>query len=84
MVAEYKRDDFADLFSSVEDSHQKLVVFLKTIPAEEFDKDKGVRFKGYKVTIAGLLRVEIDDEKTHHRQIEGFRDRNNPLSGEKS
>lgn len=83
LVAEYKRDDFADLLSSVEDSHQTLIDFLKTIPAEEFDKDRGVRFKGYKVTIARLLQVEIDDEKTHHRQIEEFRDRNTPLSGEK-
>lgn len=83
LVAEYKRDDFADLLSSVEDSHQKLIDFLKTIPAEEFDKDRGVRFGGYKVTIARLLQVEIDDEKTHLTQVEEFRDKDNPSSGEK-
>lgn len=83
LVAEYKRDDFADLLSSVEDSHQRLIDFLKTIPAEEFDKDRGVRFKGYKVTIPRLLQVEIDDEKTHHTQIEEFRVGNKPLPGEK-
>jgi len=60
-----------------------LVDFLEAIPAEEFDKDRGVRFKGYKVTIARLLQVEIDDEKTHLTQVEGFRDRNNPSPGEK-
>jgi hypothetical protein len=79
LVAEYKRDDFADLLSSGEGSHRMLVDFLKTIPAEDFDKDKGVRFKGHKVTIARLLQVEIDDEKTHLTQIEGFRDRSNPF-----
>lgn len=78
LVAEYKRDDFAGLLSSVEGSHQKLMDFLKTIPAEEFDKDRGVRFKGYKVTIARLLQVELEDEKTHHKQVKEFRDRNNP------
>jgi hypothetical protein len=75
LVAEYKREDFADLLASVEDSHQKLIGFLETIPAEEFDRDKGVRFKGYKVTIARLLQTEIDDEKTHHMQVDEFRER---------
>jgi len=75
LVAEYKKDDFADLLRSVESSHQELIAFLKTIPPEEFDKDRGVRFKGYKVTIADLLQVEIKDEKTHHAQLVAFRDR---------
>lgn len=75
LVAEYKRDNFADLLSSVEDSSQKLVEFLKTVPAEEFDKDTGVRAGHYRVTIARLLRVEINDEKTHYTQVKEFRDR---------
>ncbi len=75
LVAEYQRDDYADLLSSVEDSHKKLIDFLETIPAEEFDKDRGVRFKRYKVTIARLLQAEADDEKVHHSQIKGFRHR---------
>jgi hypothetical protein len=70
LVAEYKREDFADLRASVEDSHQKLIGFLETIPAEEFDRDRGVRFKGYKVTIARTLEAELEDEREHHRQIE--------------
>jgi len=72
LVAEYKRDDFANLLSSVEDSHHKLIDFLTTIPAEELGRDRGVRFKGYKVTIARTLQAEIDDEKTHHAQIKEF------------
>lgn len=75
LVAQYKRDDFADLLSSVEDSHRQLIDCLETIPAEEFDKDRGIRYKGYKVTIARLLQAEIKDEKTHHRQFEEFRSR---------
>ncbi len=72
LVAEYKRDDFAELLSSVEHSLQQLVAFLETVPAEEFDKDRGVRYKHYKVTIARLLQAETKDEKTHHKQIEEF------------
>jgi len=72
LVAEYKRDDFAELLSSVKDSLEKLVAFLETVPAGEFDKDSGVRYKRYKVTIARLLRAETRDEKTHYKQIEEF------------
>jgi hypothetical protein len=72
-VAEYKKDDFADLIASAQESHRKLVRLLETVPAEEFDADKDVRFKGYKVTIARVIRGEIEDEKTHHSQIEEFR-----------
>ena len=79
LVAEYKRDGFAELLSLVEDSHQKLIALLKTIPAEEFHKDRGVRFKGYKVTIAHLLQAEIDDGKTHHTQVKRFSERSSPL-----
>ncbi len=73
LVSKYKRDNFADLLAVVRDSHQKLVDFLTALPAEEFDKDTGVRFEGYKVTIARLLQTEIKDEKVHHAQIEEFR-----------
>ena len=72
LVAQYKKDDFADLLASIKDSHQKLIDFLQTIPAEEFGKDSGLRFKGYKVTIAGTLEAEAKDELEHHKQIQTF------------
>jgi len=50
-----------------------LVEYLLTVPAEEFGKDRGLRFKGWKVTIAALLRVEASDESKHHEQLEEFR-----------
>jgi len=83
LVKEYKKDDFAELLSSVEDSLQELVDCLADVPAEEFDKDRGVRSGRYKVTIARILQAEIDDEKTHHTQVKEFGDRNDPLPGEK-
>jgi len=72
LVARHKSDDFGKLISSVEDSHRELVDLLTTLPAEEFTKDRGVRFKGYKVTIARLLEAEIDDERMHHAQVKDF------------
>lgn len=56
--------DFATLLDTVTDSHHRLVKTLSAIPAVEFDRDTGVRFMGYTVTIAGFLQAHIDDEKS--------------------
>jgi len=75
LIGKYKRDNFEELLNSIQNSHQKLIDYLKTIPAEDLDKDTGVRCQRHKITINGLLRVEINDEKIHHQQIENFRRR---------
>ncbi len=76
LVARYKQEDFTALVKAVADAHHQLIEFLKTISAGEFDKDRGIRFRGYKVTIARLLRAELEDEKIHHSQIEAFQQQN--------
>ena len=73
LVAECGRQDFADLVSVLENSHQQLIRSIEAVPPEEFDRDRGVRFRGYRVTIARLLQAEGDDERTHLSQIEEFR-----------
>jgi hypothetical protein len=65
----------AELLSTIQVSHQKLIDSIQIIPAEEFEQDYGVRFKGYKVTIARLLLAELKDEKVHYTQIEMFRNK---------
>ena len=73
LVAQYKTDDFDELLSAIEGSHQKLIDFLRTIPAEEIDRDQGLRSGRYKVTIARLLQLEIKDAQLHYQQIQAFR-----------
>jgi hypothetical protein len=75
LVAEHKREDFAALLEAVEDSHRQLEEYLRTVPAEEFGKDRGLRFRGWRVTITALLKAETSDERKHHEQIEEFRRR---------
>ena len=75
LVSKYKRGSLAKLMSTVQISHQKLIDLIQNIPAEEFEQDYGVRFKGYKVTIARLLQAELKDEKVHYTQIEMFRNK---------
>jgi hypothetical protein len=72
LVARYRREDYAELLASVAGSHRELIAYLRTVPAKEFDRDRGLRAGRYKVTIARLLRVETDDEKKHCAQIREF------------
>jgi hypothetical protein len=72
LVKKHKTKKYAELLYSVETSHRALMNFLATVPAEEFERDQGVRYKRYKVTIARLLQSEAKDEVEHARQIEEF------------
>jgi uncharacterized damage-inducible protein DinB len=72
LVAQYKKNDFDELLSAIEGSHQQLIDFLRTIPAEEMDRDRGLRSGRYKVTIARLLQFEIKDEQQHCQQLQEF------------
>lgn len=72
LVREYKRDSFKELLTLLKQSQEQLLEFLNTIPPETFNKDFGVRFRGYKVTIQRLLEAETEDEQTHLQQIIGF------------
>lgn len=72
LVKKHKKDSFQELLTAVKDSQEKLIEFLQTIPAENFNKDFGVRFRGYKVTMQRLLEAEWKDEQTHLQQIVDF------------
>lgn len=69
LVLKYRRDRFADLVALTRETHQALMEFLAALPADDFDRDRGVRFRGYKVTIARLLEAELKDEKIHQAQL---------------
>lgn len=75
LVQRHKTEDYAELLHSVEASHRALVDLLATVPEDEFEKDRGVRYKRLKVTIARLLQAEAEDEEEHHQQIKEFAER---------
>lgn len=70
LVAEYRRDDFNELLRLVAASHQRLVEYLHSVPADLMAKDFGVRYRGYKVTLSRLLQSETADEQVHLKQIQ--------------
>jgi hypothetical protein len=71
-VARYRRNHYTALSAEARRAHRTLMKYLLTVPAEEFDRDFGVRFRGIKVTIARLLASETQDEQEHCRQVEEF------------
>jgi len=73
LVAKYRREDFEELLALVRESHQQLISHLESLPGETFEQDFGVRSpRGFKVTIARLLRAEWQDEVEHLQQIKEF------------
>ncbi|HEX5808813.1 MAG TPA: DinB family protein [Anaerolineales bacterium] len=72
LVTQYRKDSVKELLAAMKDSQERLIEFLQTIPPENFNKDFGVRFRGYKVTIQRLLEAELEDEQTHLQQIVDF------------
>lgn len=70
LVTRHKKEKFADLLATAKESHHNLIEFLRTIPADEFEKERGLHWHGHRVTLASLLEAEAQDEKTHYAQIE--------------
>jgi hypothetical protein len=72
LVRRYRLEDYDALLQAARDSNQALHNRLLTVPADEFERDHGIRFRGYKVTIARLLAAESDDERVHGEQLREF------------
>jgi len=73
LVALYKRPTLKEQVDLARQTQGQLFDYLQSLPAEDFNRDTGVRFNGIKVTIARLLQSELDDEKTHFEQMFEFR-----------
>lgn len=72
LIRDHKHGDLPDLIDHAGESHHCLLAFLRAVPADEFDRDRGIRFKGWKVSIARLLQAEASDERTHAAQLRAF------------
>ena len=75
LVLKYGKQNWDELLADVANSCQELIAFFGTIPAQAFDRDRGLRFRGYKVTIARLLEADVKDVATHAAQVAAFREK---------
>lgn len=76
LISRYNQGDFTVLIRNAREANQRLIERLKRVPADQFDRDCGLRFKGWIVTIARLMRAETKDEQEHRRQVVEFTDKN--------
>lgn len=74
LVREYSKDNWEELMAAVAESYQRLVAVLRALPADEFYKDRGIRFRGWKVLIGRLVEADIKDVTTHAAQVLAFKD----------
>ena len=72
LVKQYRHDSFPELVAALKKSQEKLLQFLQTIPPEDFHRDFGARFRGYKITIQRLIVANTEDEQTHYEQMTSF------------
>jgi hypothetical protein len=72
LIARHRKADYAALLAGAGASHGELLAAIGQIPVEELDRDRGIRFQGWKVTIARLLQAEQRDEEEHWQQLRAF------------
>jgi hypothetical protein len=46
LVAEYRRDEYEDLFLSVRSTHSNLIALIEDLPAGDLWMDRGIRARG--------------------------------------
>lgn len=66
LVAEYRREDPAEMLALLEYSHHHLLAFVEAIPAEELFQAHG------RDRLSTILRAEARDEQEHAQQIREF------------
>jgi hypothetical protein len=69
LVERHRLEDPRLLVDRLVQSHTRLLEAITALDPSDLDRDWGVRYKGYRVTIARLLSAEVKDEREHARQI---------------
>lgn len=72
LVAEFRRENYEEQLALTRETHARLLEFLKELPADELWEDRGIRARGWKVTIGRLLEAEMSDEEEHLVQLNRF------------
>jgi hypothetical protein len=72
LVERYKESNYRSLLRHARRSHRSLIERIRKTPAEDLRRDRGIRARGWKVTIERLLLAELSDERTHLEQLKGL------------
>ena len=69
-VREYSSEDIRELLDELEVSTNELIVFLGRVDPVDWDRDYGVRYQGFNVTIQNSVDALIEDYIKHRQQLE--------------
>ena len=72
LVKRYRGPDLQLLLRKAEASHHELLALLDSLPSTEIIRDRGLKFRGWRVTIERLMLAEAKDEREHARQLAEF------------
>ena len=72
LVREYSEESWEELMAAVAESYRCLVAVLRALPADELYRDRGIRFRGWKVLIGRLVEADIKDVTIHAGQVRAF------------
>jgi hypothetical protein len=73
LVRKYGDTDPSVLLDTLAKSTRELIVFLRAIAPEVWDRDFGVRHKGEELTVKSTVDDLIADYDHHRAQLEGLR-----------
>jgi len=69
LVKKYRRPTLGEQLALVRVSFGKVIEALTQMGVDEFFRDFGVRYKGYKVIISRLVESELHDEVVHTTEL---------------
>ena len=69
-VRDYSSEDRRELLDELEASTHELIGFLGMVNPVDWDRDYGVRYRGFKVTIRNTVDALIEDYINHRQQLE--------------
>jgi len=76
LILEYYDTDSSVLLKGLTDSTSELVMFLRTIDPDDWDRDFGVRHKNEKITVKSTMEDLIADYNHHRVQLKGLNEIN--------
>ena len=84
LVEQYRIEDWEMLLEALHASQRAVFDVLDAVPEPELNHDYGVRRRGKRVTIAGILGAAVRDEREHLAQIRALVPSRAPVPGEAS
>ena len=69
-VREYSSEVIGELLDELEASTNELIMFLGMVDPVDWDRDYGVRYRGFNITIRNTVDALIEDYINHKQQLE--------------